>query len=308
MRRWISLALLTAACHSPGTLAAWEQHVGPTPNVCLPTLGGAQLWADVAWRDGWRVQRHVWTGHHRLLDPEDQRRAWGSRARCIEDLRRHAAPEPDGAHLVVLLHGLGRTRRSLAGLEQELEGAGWRVARLTYPSTRGSITEHAQDVASVLEQLEGVSRVSLVTHSLGGVVARQLLGDPDAEWRLHVDTGALVQLAPPNQGAELAERVRSVLPVHRLGWDPLQPLRPGVPCDLPVPRPPVEVGIITGGTGDQRGYSPLLMGDNDGKVGVAEAMIEGMRDFKVLPVRHPWVMATPSVLDHVVSFLDDGHF
>ena len=39
-----------------------------------------------------------------------------------------------------------------------------------------------------------------------------------------------------------------------------------------------------------------------------EAMIEGMRDFKVLPVRHPWVMATPSVLDHVVSFLDDGHF
>jgi len=296
MRRWISLALLTAACHSPGTLAAWEQHVGPTPNVRLPTLGGAQLWADVAWRDGWRVQRHVWTGHHRLLDPEDQRRAWGSRARCIEDLRRHAAPEPDGTHLVVLLHGLGRTRRSLAGLEQELEGAGWRVARLTYPSTRGSITEHAQDVASVLEQLEGVSRVSLVTHSLGGVVARQLLGDPDAEWRLHVDTGALVQLAPPNQGSSLAQGL-DVVPVRWVLGRAFTELAAPGGLDVPTPTLPTTV-VIGAGCG-----SPFVPGSDDLVVSVDEARLTGAPLLSIPGARHTFVMDDPRARRAVLDAL-----
>ena len=38
------------------------------PNLPLPTLGGMQFWGDVTHRAGWRVQRHVVTGHHRLLD------------------------------------------------------------------------------------------------------------------------------------------------------------------------------------------------------------------------------------------------
>ena len=39
------------------------------PNLPIRTLGGRQFWADVDWFAGWRIQEHVWTGHHRLLDP-----------------------------------------------------------------------------------------------------------------------------------------------------------------------------------------------------------------------------------------------
>lgn len=210
-----------------------------------------------------------------------------------------------GYRVAVCFHGFLRTGAAMLPVRLRLQVAGYNEVRCpTFQYALGTFDQHATRAAAIIKDLSdahGGAPVDVVTHSYGGILTRGALRHAPPVRRV-------VMLAPPNQGAELAERVRSVLPVHRLGWDPLQPLRPGVPCDLPVPRPPVEVGIITGGTGDQRGYSPLLKGDNDGKVGVAEAMIEGMRDFKVLPVRHPWVMATPSVLDHVVSFLDDGHF
>lgn len=53
------------------------------PNAALPTLGGTQLWADEHLRGGWRIQRHVWTGHYRLLDSNNVRHAWGSYADCL---------------------------------------------------------------------------------------------------------------------------------------------------------------------------------------------------------------------------------
>ena len=48
------------------------------PNVPFPTAGGEVFWTDLAEIDGWRVQRNTVTGHCRLLDPENIRRAWGT--------------------------------------------------------------------------------------------------------------------------------------------------------------------------------------------------------------------------------------
>ena len=66
-----------------------------------------------------------------------------------------AEPEAPGTHLVVVLHGLGRTRRSMTDLSTCLVEGGWRVAQLSYPSTRASLDTHARDVAAVLAGLEG---------------------------------------------------------------------------------------------------------------------------------------------------------
>lgn len=286
MRRALAALLLLAACHSPSTLAAWEEHVGPPPNVRLLTLGGSQLWADVAWRDGWRVQRHAWSRHHRLLDPQNVRQSWGTRARCLAELRARAEPEPEGTHLVVLLHGLGRTRASLAGMEGALQEEGWRVARLSYPSTRGSIARHAEDVSSVLENLDGVTRLSLVTHSLGGVVALEVLGDPEASWRERLQPAGLVQLAPPNHGSSLARS----LDVAPLSW-----VLGRAFTELAVPegRDPVATDLtstpITVVTG-VGGGNPLVPGSDDLVVALEEARLPGA-DVHALPgALHTFVM------------------
>jgi len=50
--------------------------------MAMPTLGGAQGWADRRWRAGWRMQENVLTGHHRLRDGRNMRHASGSLALC----------------------------------------------------------------------------------------------------------------------------------------------------------------------------------------------------------------------------------
>jgi Putative serine esterase (DUF676) len=293
-----ALLLVGSACHSPAVLAGWEQHLGPAPNLDLPTLGGCQFWADVRWRDGWRVQRHTWTGHHRLIDTGGVRRAWGSLSLCEASLRAAAEPEPEGTHLVVLLHGLGRTRRSMAKLEAPLAAAGWRVAPLGYPSTRASVHAHAQDLADLLSGLDGVTRVSFVTHSLGGLVAREVLAESSPEWSARLTPATLIQLAPPNQGAELARRL-DLLPVRLVAGPSFTQLtRRGGPAatDLDLP-----VTVITGAMNG----NPLIRGLDDGLVAVRETHLPGAK-LHVLPgALHTIVMGDPRAIELVLGALEE---
>lgn len=48
---------------------------GLLPNINFPTLGGSFFWNDIAEANGWRVQRNNITGHCRILDSDDVRRA-----------------------------------------------------------------------------------------------------------------------------------------------------------------------------------------------------------------------------------------
>ena len=207
--------------------------------------------------------------------------------------------------LAVCLHGLLRTGRSMGPMRSALLAQGYRaVDAPTLQYAVGPIEEHARRAAAAIHDLSrrnGGAPVDVVTHSMGGIVLRAAL-DQDLPVR------RVVMLSPPNQGAELAAGVRAALPVHHLGWDPLGPLLPGVPTLLPPGRSPVEIGILTGGTGDVRGYAPWLTGDNDGKVRVVEAALDGATDFRVVPFRHTFILARPHVVALVLSFLETGRF
>ena len=56
-------------------------------------------------------------------------------------------------HLVVLLHGLGRTRHSLLFMDRALRNEGFRTLRIGYPSMRQPIEQHAAAVARRLESI-----------------------------------------------------------------------------------------------------------------------------------------------------------
>lgn len=49
------------------------------PNLPLPTMGGQVVWDTLAEANGWRLQQNELTKHCRILDPNDVRRAWGTR-------------------------------------------------------------------------------------------------------------------------------------------------------------------------------------------------------------------------------------
>ena len=280
------------------------RHGGPGHGVAIPTLGGRQLWADVYLYAGWRIQEHVVTGHARLLDPADRCRTWGRLRRChdaLRDIRRSGfRVAPAGRHLVLLLHGLGRTRGSFAGLAAALGAAGYAVAALSYPSTRRGIAGHADRLARLLDGLEGTRRLSFVTHSLGAMVVRAALARP-GEWRRRIAVNAVVMIAPPSRGSVLAARLARLAPLTWLAGASFRDLTGEAVAKLPAP--PVPFAVIAGGRGTANGYNRLLPGDDDGVLAVAETQLEGARDFLVVNQIHTFLTNHPETIAAAMAFL-----
>ena len=203
---------------------------------------------------------------------------------------------------VVLLHGLGRTPWSFLLTRRRLAAAGFRAVGIRYPSRRRPIEDLARVVAARLPAVSD-GRLHFLTHSLGGIIVRQLLGQARPE-----NLGRVVMLCPPNQGSRLAERLRPN-PLFRFATGPagqqLGAANEGPIADLgPVD---FETGIITG----VRRANPLrrlIRGESDGKVAVDEAKVDGMADFLVVPCGHTFIMNDPTVMDQAIHFFRHGRF
>jgi hypothetical protein len=250
---------------------------------------GTQLWADTRWRDGWRVQRRFDGGANRLLNPAGRIVRRGSFAECEQSLDDGCPASAPADHLVVLLHGLGRTRRSLARLDRALTDAGFTTVRLDYPSTRRPIEAHAATVAEVLDHLPTPAKLSFVSHSLGALVIRQLL-TYDAPWRSVVER--IVMVAPPNQGASLAASLDRGHVVRGILGPSYGQIAQGFATTLPVPDVPVAIfaGAVAGVPGD-------------GLVTVDETRLEGASEHHVVPAIHTFLMNHPAVIQGATSFL-----
>ncbi len=280
----------------------------PPPNIRFFTLGGRQFWADVFTHAGWRVQENVLTGHHRLLDPRDVRHCVGTFDQCrhsFEEARQEQDITWPSGHLVLLIHGLGRSKDSLAVLERALLDDGFAATAISYPSTRRSLVAHADQLERLLDGLDGVETISFVTHSLGGLVLRATLAR-DAAWRDRIALGRAVMLAPPNQGAAIADAMQGFVPYHLVFGE----VGSEVTTDTAValPPPPLPFGIIAGGRGDDEGNNPLLDGDDDGVVRVVETRLPEAADFLIVDALHTFIMDNPQAVAAVRAFLRSGRF
>ena len=277
------------------------------PNIPFPTLGGRQFWADRYLYAGWRIQENVVTGHARLLDPRNVRRCWGRWEACraeFELIRTTREIAPYNGHLVLLVHGLGRSRASFGGLERALSKGGYDVATVAWPSTRRKLAANADALQELLENLEGVERISFVTHSLGGLLVREALSR-DADWRGRIAVNAVVMIAPPSRGSAMADTLQYVPPVNLLLWRGLFDATTESVARLPAPDAPF--GIIAAGRGG-RGYNPLLEGDDDMIVRVEETRLDGAADWVHLPGMHTFVMNRPETVRAVTNFIEHKRF
>ncbi len=259
---------------------------------------------------GYRIQRHVRTKKHRLLSPSDLRLAGGTFAECqaaFGRLRERRTIRPASDHLVLLLHGIFRSKDSFRPLTRALRTAGFEAHGVNYPSTRQGLEDHAAQVEELLDRTEDVARVSFVSHSMGGIVARLVLARPDAAWRKRLAVGRLVLIGTPNRGAEIVTRLQDLAPLRAVAGPSLSQLAPASAADIPMPT--IPFGIIAGGTGHARGLNPLLAGDNDMTVRVEETMLEGAEDFlMVRNALHTFLMIHPKVIRATIHYLRTGSF
>ncbi|HEX5436651.1 MAG TPA: alpha/beta fold hydrolase [Gemmatimonadaceae bacterium] len=207
---------------------------------------------------------------------------------------------------LVLLHGLGRTARSMHRLAVEGSRRGYQVRNIGYPSRRAGVLVHAERVGLALAALPDGKPLYAVTHSMGGIVLRAALA---GGWLAPERVGRVVMLAPPNAGTEMADWLcRMPLLRHVLGPATLE-LRTG-PAGILAMLPPVpfELGVIAGAMRRRSLSASLFDGPNDGKVSVARARVEGMRDFLVVGRGHTSIMNAPDVIDQTFHFLAHGAF
>jgi pimeloyl-ACP methyl ester carboxylesterase len=208
---------------------------------------------------------------------------------------------------VILLHGLGRTPLSMKRLEWTLRRENYRVINLAYPSTRISVQDASNHwLGRVLceQTTDPTVKIHFVAHSLGGIVLRQYLSNHQIK-----NLGRVVMLAPPNQGSELADRLRNNC-LYKLTTGPAgQQLGTGdasVPLQLAPPN--FDLGIIAGDRSLNPIFSACIPGPDDGKVSVRSTQISGMQDFLVVHRTHTWMAWSRQVSTAATIFLRSGYF
>lgn len=211
------------------------------------------------------------------------------------------------ADQVVLLHGLGRTDLSMIRMENALEGRGYEVVNVSYPSTQHSIERLAMEelgpaVDSCCSRPHG--KVHFVTHSMGGIVLRHYLESHEVD-----SLGRVVMLSPPNQGSEVADWVAENQILQRILGPWPEELGTG-PESVPSQLGPVdfELGIIAGNKTLNPLFSRMIPGADDGKVAVEATKVEGMTDFLVVRRSHTYIMMSDDVIAQVLYFLEQGEF
>lgn len=123
-------------------------------------------------------------------------------------------------HVVLLVHGVDDTGRVWNDVIPALYDADYYVCRLEYPNDQ-PIANSAKFLAANLERLkgQGVRHVSLVVHSMGGLVSREMLTSPDlyngagSGHAQYPDVEHLIMVGTPNRGAEIA-RLRAAAEVR----------------------------------------------------------------------------------------------
>ncbi len=208
---------------------------------------------------------------------------------------------------VVLLHGLAGFAWSMRRMDSSLQAAGFETCSLPYPSLRHSVETLAADfiVPAILQRFpEADQGLHFVTHSLGGILVRQI-----AAAGLLPDIRRVVMLSPPNQGSELVDRFGKLRPFRVIFGPAGLQLGTG---ETALPRrlgpAPFELGVITGTRPILGLLSRLIPGPNDGRVSVARAHLDGMRDFLAVPCSHTFIMLDPAVIEQTVHFLKHGEF
>lgn len=208
---------------------------------------------------------------------------------------------------VILLHGMGRLRLAMALLATRLRKQGFVTVNVGYPSTHKTIERLSEQyLAPAIDKCKakGAERIHLVTHSLGGIIARYYLQDH----RLP-EGSRIVMLSPPNKGSEVVDALKSRW-LYQLVTGPAgQAL--GTENNsflsrlLPVAE---EVGVITGDRSSDPWFDRLFPGAHDGKVSVERSKLDEMVDFLIVHEGHTFIMNSMAVMKQVIYFLQHGYF
>lgn len=194
--------------------------------------------------------------------------------------------------LVVVVHGLGANRLVMYPLCSRLSRHVGRVINWGYHSLFRPVERPADELVTLFKSLESKPhrRLHLVTHSMGGIIARLAI----RQYR-PANLCRFVMTAPPNGGSHVATKMASLL--GRM-VPPVLQLRDADDSFVRTLPPPegIEVGIIAA-------HRDALIAR-----GKTQFPCDSQCEHIELPGRHSSLVWRPETANAVVRFLKTGRF
>jgi esterase/lipase len=208
---------------------------------------------------------------------------------------------------VVILHGFGKTNKSMSKIAAFLSEHDYQVINITYPSIKQDITSITEKHIKPLIKpyFQKPNKVHFVGYSMGGVITRHIIESNKIE-----NIGNVVLIASPIQGSDLSS---IIIKNDFLRWV-FGPAVRDIATQSSIikslnSKPHYPVGIITA----SKSHNPitslfLLKGPNDGTVTLASTKIYNANDNVMIDANHNSILYLKETQIQILSFLKNKRF
>ena len=117
-------------------------------------------------------------------------------------------PRENKNETVICVHGFLGAPWNMFFLEKNLKKHGWSIINWKYSSRDKTIKQHGHDLALQVKKVHSINpnkKISFVAHSLGSLVLRAAVNDPD--FPKEVKATKIVLIGPPNKGTIWARKL-----------------------------------------------------------------------------------------------------
>jgi triacylglycerol lipase len=213
-----------------------------------------------------------------------------------------------GSQKVLILHGWGCPKIMMNKITRTVHCAHFNTENYGYKSMSEDLDSLGKELYLYIRN-DNYDTISFVTHSMGALVVRSMFNYTQRDHDFPI-IYRIVMIAPPNNGAELADIGTSLKMLRFLMGPNVDKLKTGSSSyanHLPVPTHS-EIGIIFGYHGNGHGFNPLIKGDNDGLLTPQCTSLGNEKDIAAVKVNHAMIHHNKKVCKMVVAFLKNGRF
>ncbi len=174
------------------------------------TCGGRFFWEDLYNYQDWVIQRNIINNKCRLLDSHNIRRHSGTFAQCKDILLKYIEAyelNPLYDDTILILHGFGRSKKSVQKLADSLKDLPMNVICLGYPSLRRNIYYHATMLSQFLKNIDIRGRLYIINVGCSCLITRKLLSKSNNYRQYNI--ARILDINPLNSGSDLAEILSS---------------------------------------------------------------------------------------------------
>ncbi len=212
------------------------------------------------------------------------------------------------SHKVYLLHGYGSNKSIMNKIKKDLTKANFIVENYAYPAFYVDLDSLGEKLYLDISH-ENYDSVSFITHSMGGLVVRNMLKYSGSDISFP-KIFRILMIAPPNRGADIADFFKNTKLLKIMLGPNVEKMETdsfSYANQLPIPIN-TELGIIVGESKYKAGYNWFIGKKNDGLLIPERVYLGNEKDVAIVNYSHLGVVKNKKPRKLIVNFIKTGKF